>query len=63
MEVQCSKFSLQQEAGAFGNDMGKELQKPRPKLKNMYIIYLQRIFALPAIQGKLVVFCKHVLIL
>ena len=43
---------LQQEAGAFGNNMGKEPQKPRPKMKNMYIIYLLRIFALPAIQRK-----------
>ena len=31
---------------------GKELQKPRQKLKNMYIIYLLRIFALLAIQCK-----------
>ena len=43
---------LQQEVGAFGNNKGKELQKPRPKLKNMYIIYLLRIFALLAIQCK-----------
>ena len=33
----------------FGSNRGKELQKPRPKLKNMHIIYLLRIFALPAI--------------
>ena len=56
IEVQCRKnyFKnlLEQEAGAFGNNMGKELQKPRPKLKNMYIIYLMRIFALSAIQWK-----------
>ena len=43
---------LQQEAGAFGNNIGNEPQKPPPKLKNMYIIYLLRIFALPAIQWK-----------
>ena len=44
---------LQQEAGAFGNKIGKEPEKPQPKLKNMYIIYLLlRIFALPAIQCK-----------
>ena len=43
---------LQQEVGAFGNNKGKELQKPRPKLKNMYIIYLLRIFALLTIQCK-----------
>ena len=41
---------LQQEAGAFGNNIGKKPQKPRPKLKNMYVIYLLRIFALLAIQ-------------
>ena len=56
IEVQCSKklvqFFLQQKAGAFGNNIGKEPQKPRPTLKNMYITYLLRIFALPAIQFK-----------
>ena len=30
----------------------KELQKPQPKLKTMYVIYLVRVFALPAIQCK-----------
>ena len=40
---------VQQEAGALGNNIVKESQKPRPKLKNMYIIYLLRIFALPAV--------------
>ena len=43
---------LQKEAGAFGNNIGKEPKKPHPKLKIMYIIYLLRIFALPAIQHK-----------
>ena len=43
---------LQQEAGAFGNNIEKKPIKRRPKLKNMYIIYLLRIFALPAIQWK-----------
>ena len=47
-----SNFFLQQETGDFGSNSGKEPQKPRPKLKNMYIIYLLRIFALPAIQCK-----------
>ena len=45
-------FFLQQETETFENNIGKELQKPRPKLKNMYIIYLLRIFALPDIQCK-----------
>ena len=57
IEVQCSKIYfkifLQQEAGAFGNNTGKEPQKPRPKLKVMYIIYFLRVFDLPAIQCKL----------
>ena len=56
IEVQCSKnlfkIFLQQKAKTHGNNIGKEPQKPRPKLKNKYIIYLQRIFALPAIQCK-----------
>ena len=46
-----SNFFLLQEAGAFWNNI-KEPQKTRPKLKNMYITYLLRIFALPAIQRK-----------
>ena len=37
---------LQQEVGAFGNNIGKEPQKLHPKLKNLYIISLLRIFAL-----------------
>ena len=36
----------------FGNNIEKELQKPRPKLKKYVCIYLQIIFALPAIQYK-----------
>ena len=43
------KTFLQERAGAFGIGTGKEPQKPRPKVKTMYIIYLMRIFALPAI--------------
>ena len=41
-----------QKSGAFGNNIGKKPQKPSPKLKNIYVIYLLRIFALPAIQCK-----------
>ena len=39
------------EAGAFGNNLGKEPPKSRPKLKNMYILYLYllRILTMPAI--------------
>ena len=40
-----------QEAGTSRNNIGKEPQKPRPKLKKyIYIKHLQRMFALPAIQ-------------
>ena len=52
MQQKLFQKLLQQEAGAFGNNIGKEPLKPRLKLKNMYIIYLLRIFALPAIQSK-----------
>ena len=47
-----SKLLYKQEAGAFGNNIGKKAQKQRPKLGNMCIIYLLRIFALPPIQCK-----------
>ena len=53
IEVQCNenyfKTFLLQEAGAFGNNIEKELPKPHPKLKNMYIRYLQRLFPLPEV--------------
>ena len=52
MQQKLVQIFLQQEAGAFGNNIGKESYKLRPKLKNMYIIYFLRIFALPAIQCK-----------
>ena len=42
-------FFLPQQAGDFGNNIEKEPQIPHSKLKkNTYIIYLPRIFALPA---------------
>ena len=50
MQQKLVQFFLQQEAEAFGNNIEKEPQKPRPKLKNMYVIYVLRIFALLAIQ-------------
>ena len=56
IEVQCTKnkfkINLPTGAGAFGNNIGKEPQKSCPKLKNIYIIYLLRTFALPAIHCK-----------
>ena len=52
MQQKLVQNFLQQEASAFGNSIGKETEKPRPKRKNMYITYLLRIFALPATQCK-----------
>ena len=57
IEAQCSKvyfkFFSSREAGASGNHIEKEPQKPRQKLKKyVYIKHLQIIFALPAIQCK-----------
>ena len=52
MQQKLGENFLQQEAVAFGNNEGKEPQKPRPKLKNIYIVYLLRIFALLAMQCK-----------
>ena len=52
MQQKLVQNFLQQEAGAFGNNIRKEPQKPRPKLKNICIIYLLKIFALLAIQYK-----------
>ena len=52
MQQKLVQNFLQQEARAFGNNKGKEPQKSRTKLKNMYIIYLLKIFALFAIQCK-----------
>ena len=47
------KIVLLREDGAFRNNIEKELQKLHPNLKQkMYIIYLQRIFALPVMQCK-----------
>ena len=40
MQQKLIQFFLQQEAGAFGNNIGKEPQKQSPNLKNMYVIYL-----------------------
>ena len=52
MEQKLVQVFLQQQAGAFGNNIGEEPQKPHQKLKNMDIIYSLRIFALPATQCK-----------
>ena len=62
MQQKLFNFFLPQEAGAFTNNIENKPQKPHPKLKNMYVVYLQIIFALSAIQDKRF-FCKNVLIL
>ena len=51
-----------QEAGAFGNNIGKEPQKPRPKLKYIYYIFTENICS-ACNPMQVVVFYKHVLIL
>ena len=62
IEVQCSnsyfKTFLPQQTGAFGNNMEKEPQKPRQKIKKyVYYIFTENIcFACNPMQ--VVVFCK-----
>ena len=67
IEVQCSKnyfkFLLPKKDGDFGNNIEKELQKPRPKLKKyVYYIFTQNICSV-CNPMHVVVFCKNVLIL
>ena len=49
MQQKLFQYFLPQEAGVFGNNIERKLQKPHPKLKNMYVIYLHRITVLLAI--------------
>ena len=63
MQQSYFKFFLAQEAGAFGNNIGKEPQKPRPKLKKyVYYIFTENICSV-CNPMQVVVFCKNVLIL
>ena len=41
-------FFLLQEAGSFGNDIGKEPQKPHPKLKKICILYIYYVISIKA---------------
>ena len=50
MQQKLFQIFLPQEAGIFANYIEKTPQKPRQKLKKY--VYLQRMFALPAIQSK-----------
>ena len=52
MQQKLVQSFLPQEAGAFGNNIENEPQKPRPRWKNMYVTYLMKIFALPLIRWK-----------
>ena len=67
IEVQCGKnylkTFLQQETEALGNNIGKEPQKPRLKIEKYgYYIFTDNICSARN-SMKVVVFCKHVLIL
>ena len=62
MQQKLFNFFLPQEAGAFGNNLEKEPQKPRPKLKNVYVIYLQRTCS-ACNAMHVVAFCKNLQIL
>ena len=67
IEGKCSKnyfeISLTQEAGASGNNIEKEPQKPHPKWKKyMYQIFTENICSARN-PMQVVVFCKCVLIL
>ena len=52
------QICLLQKVGVIENNIEAEPQKPRPKLKYIYIIYLQRILAQPAIRCKGYFFAK-----
>ena len=63
MQQKVFQKFLQQEAGAFGNNIEKEPQEPRPQLKKyVYYIFTENTcYACNPMQ--VVVFCKSVLIL
>ena len=65
IEVQCSKnyfkFFLPKEAGAFGNNIEKEPQKPRQKLKKYVYCILTENICSACSPMLVVVFCKNVL--
>ena len=67
IEVQCTKkwfkIILLQEAWACGNNIGKEPQKPTPKIeKYVYYIFIENICSV-CNSMEVVVFCKHISIL
>ena len=46
MQQSYFKFFLAQEAGAFGNNIGKEPQKTTPKIEKICILYIYREYLL-----------------
>ena len=46
MQQKLFRFFLPQEAGAFGNNKEKELQKPQPKLEKYFYIYREYLLCL-----------------
>ena len=67
IEAQCSKnylkFLLPQETGAFGNNIEKKPQNPRPELnKYVHYIFTENICSVYSLM-LMVVFCKNVVIL
>ena len=63
MQQRLNQFFLSQETGDFGNNIEKESQKQRPKLKKyIYYIFQESIYSACSLI-QMVVFCKNVLIL
>ena len=71
MRITCAQVELEETsvkhfntgAGAFGNNIQKEPQKPRLKLKKyVYYIFTENIYSACS-RVPVVVFCKNVLIL
>ena len=64
MQQNFFQFFLPQEAWAFENNIEKEPQKPRPKLKKLYALYIftENICSIYSPKD-VVCFCKNVIIL
>ena len=65
IEVQCSKnyfkIFLPPEAGAFGNDVVKEPQKPHQQLKKYVIHIFEKNSSSACAPMQVIGFCRHVL--
>ena len=62
MQQKLFSFFLPQEAGAFGNNIEKEPQKPRPKLGKYSNHIVTENVCSACSPMQVIVFCKHVLI-